>query len=70
LHNLLIDDAESAPTEEEIQQILEEERDGNLEHDQINQQEPDAERRERGFGETTTTRDYLLQQMIYRRHGN
>jgi hypothetical protein len=56
LHNLLIDNAESAPSAEEIQQIVEEERLGKEEHAQINQEEPDAERRERGFGETTTTR--------------
>ncbi|KAA8914387.1 hypothetical protein FN846DRAFT_1009398 [Sphaerosporella brunnea] len=39
LHNLLIDDAESAPTAEEIQQILDEERLGNEDHDENNQQE-------------------------------
>jgi hypothetical protein len=64
LYNLLIDDAESAPTEEEIQQIPEEERHGNDEQDQINQQEPNVERRERGFDETTTTRDYLLRHIL------
>jgi hypothetical protein len=52
LHDLLIDDAESAPSAEKIQQIVEQERLGNEEHAQINREEPDAERRERGFGDS------------------